>query len=331
LRHSELRFRTLIECLPQRVFFKDRNSVFLFVNSIFAGDFGLKPEQLVGKSDLDFFPKELAEKYRADDRRIMDQHKAETIEEMNIVGDMARYVEVVKAPVVDNNGEVMGLLGVFTDITDRKMAEGTLKDFAARLERSNRELQDFAYVASHDLQEPLRKVSVFGERLKAKCGEVLGDEGKDYLDRMQKATGRMQGLINDLLNFSRVTTKSQPFATVDLNEVVREVTTDLEARIEQVGGRVEAGQLPTIEAEPLHMRQLLQNLIGNALKFRRPDIKPVIKITAVIGKHPRPQVPAAPPPRDGAPDRQRQRYRLRRKVHRTHFPGFPAPAQPRRV
>jgi light-regulated signal transduction histidine kinase (bacteriophytochrome) len=226
----------------------------------------------------------------------MDQHKAETIEEMNIVGEMARYVEVVKAPVVDNNGEVMGLLGVFTDITDRKMAEGTLKDFAARLERSNRELQDFAYVASHDLQEPLRKVSVFGERLKAKCGEVLGDEGKDYLDRMQKATGRMQGLINDLLNFSRVTTKSQPFAAVDLNEVVREVTTDLEARIEQVGGRVEAGQLPTIEAEPLHMRQLLQNLIGNALKFRRPDIKPVIKITAVIGKH-----PPAPGSRSTAP------------------------------
>ena len=296
LRHSELRFRTLIECLPQRVFFKDRNSVFLFVNSIFAGDFGLKPEQLVGKSDLDFFPKELAEKYRADDRRIMDQRKAETIEEMNVVGEMARYVEVVKAPVVDNNGEVMGLLGVFTDITDRKMAEGTLKDFAARLERSNRELQDFAYVASHDLQEPLRKVSVFGERLKAKCSEVLGDEGKDYLDRMQKATGRMQGLINDLLNFSRVTTKSQPFAAVDLNEVVREVTTDLEARIEQVGGRVEAGQLPTIEAEPLHMRQLLQNLIGNALKFRRPDTKPVIKITAVIGKH-----PPAPGSRSTAP------------------------------
>ena len=280
LRQSELRFRALLECLPQRVFFKDRNSTFLFVNSTFAGDFGLKPEQLVGKSDLDFFPEELAEKYRADDKRIMDERKAETIEEMNVVGEMARYVEVVKAPVVDDNGEVMGLLGVFTDITDRKMAEGTLKDFAARLERSNRELQDFAYVASHDLQEPLRKVSVFGERLKAKCGDALGDEGKDFLDRMQKATGRMQGLINDLLNFSRVTTKSQPFATVDLNEVVREVTADLEARIEQTGGRVETGQLPTIEAEPLHMRQLLQNLIGNALKFRRPDVPPLIKIAA---------------------------------------------------
>ena len=296
LRHSELRFRTLIECLPQRVFFKDRNSVFLFVNSIFAGDFGLKPEQLVGKSDLDFFPKELAEKYRADDKRIMDQRQAETIEEMNVVGEMARYVEVVKAPVVDDNGEVMGLLGVFTDITERKMAEGTLKDFAARLERSNRELQDFAYVASHDLQEPLRKVSVFGERLKDKCGETLGEEGKDYLDRMQKATGRMQGLINDLLNFSRVTTKSQPFAAVDLNEVVKEVTTDLEARLEQSGGRVEAGPLPAIEAEPLHMRQLLQNLIGNALKFRRPDTKPVIKIAAEIGKY-----PPAPGARSAAP------------------------------
>jgi PAS domain S-box-containing protein len=296
LRHSELRFRALIECLPQRVFFKDRDSVFLFVNSTFAGDFGLKPEQLVGKSDLDFFPKELAEKYRADDRRIMEARRAETIEEMNVVGEMARYVEVVKAPVVDDNGEVNGLLGVFTDITDRKMAEGTLKDFAARLERSNRELQDFAYVASHDLQEPLRKVSVFGERLKTKCGEALGDEGRDFLDRMQKATGRMQGLINDLLNFSRVTTKSQPFGTVNLHEVVREVVTDLETRIEQTGGRVEVGQLPTIEAEPLHMRQLLQNLIGNALKFRRPDVPPVIRVAAEFCK-----APPAPGSRSNAP------------------------------
>ena len=160
------------------------------------------------------------------------------------------------------------------------MAEENLRAFTARLERSNRELLDFAYVASHDLQEPLRKVSVFGDRLKVKCGAALTDEGRDYLERMQKAVVRMQTLINDLLSFSRVTTKVAPFVAVDLGVVAREVLGDLEARIEQAGARVEAGPLPVIEAEPLHMRQLIQNLVSNALKFHAPGVAPVVRITA---------------------------------------------------
>jgi light-regulated signal transduction histidine kinase (bacteriophytochrome) len=158
----------------------------------------------------------------------------------------------------------------------------------AQLERSNRELQDFAYVASHDLQEPLRKIVVFGERLKEQSAEKLDAESHDYLERMQKAASRMQTLINDLLTFSRVTTKAQPLAQVDLAEVAREVVTDLEGRIELVKGRVEVGTLPLIDAEPLQMRQLFQNLIGNALKFRRPDTPPVVKVAAQIITGPSP-------------------------------------------
>lgn len=282
LRRSEIGFRTLIECLPQHIFFKDRHSTFLCVNRAFAADFGKTPDELVGKNDLDFFPEELARKYCEDDRRVMAQGQPETIEEINMVGDRTRIVEVVKAPVVDEQGAVMGLLGVFTDITERKVAEENLRAFTALLERSNRELQDFAYVASHDLQEPLRKVAVFGDRLKVKCAAALGDEGRDYLERMQKAVVRMQTLINDLLAFSRVTSKAAPFGTVDLGAVAREVLGDLETRLEQSGAQVEVGPLPTIEAEPLHMRQLLQNLLGNALKFQRPETKPVIKIAAEL-------------------------------------------------
>ncbi|HTY86697.1 MAG TPA: PAS domain-containing protein, partial [Candidatus Acidoferrum sp.] len=181
------------------------------------------------------------------------------------------------------------LFGITTDITDLKKTEGALRSseeklrqFTAQLERSNRELQDFAYVASHDLQEPLRKIVVFGERLKEKKGDALGAEGSDYLDRMQKAAGRMQALINDLLAFSRVTTKAQPFTRVNLAEVAGNVVDDLEGRIELVKGRVEIGTLPVIDAEPLQMRQLLQNLIGNALKFRRPEEPPVVKVDAQL-------------------------------------------------
>jgi PAS domain S-box-containing protein len=181
------------------------------------------------------------------------------------------------------------LFGITTDITDLKAtetalrsSEDKLRQFTVQLERSNRELQDFAYVASHDLQEPLRKIVVFGERLKEKNSESLGPEGMDYLDRMQKAASRMQTLISDLLTFSRVTTKAHPFTSVNLAVIAREVVNDLEGRIELVKGRVELGTLPVVDAEALQMRQLLQNLIGNALKFRRPEEPPVVKVEAQI-------------------------------------------------
>ncbi|HLL39011.1 MAG TPA: PAS domain S-box protein, partial [Rubrobacteraceae bacterium] len=161
---------------------------------------------------------------------------------------------------------------------ERKRAEESLKAYAARLNQSNRELQDFAYVASHDLQEPLRKVRTFGDRLNAKYAEALGEQGRDYLKRMEGAAARMQDLIDDLLELSRVTTNAQPFTPVDLNEVTQEVVSDLEARIEQIGGRVEVSRLPIVEADRLQMRQLLQNLISNALKFHREEEEPVVKV-----------------------------------------------------
>jgi PAS domain S-box-containing protein len=146
------------------------------------------------------------------------------------------------------------------------------------LTRSNEELQQFAFIASHDLQEPLRKIKTFGERLKASCGDALTEQGLDYLERMQNATRRMQALIEDLLTLSRVTTRGQPFVPVDLTQITQEVLSDLEIRIQQTGAFVEVSELPLIHADPLQMRQLLQNLIGNGLKFHRLGELPIVKI-----------------------------------------------------
>jgi two-component system sensor kinase FixL len=180
--------------------------------------------------------------------------------------------------VVRDEGRAVRLLGSMMDITERKQAEERLKVFAAKLERSNRELEEFASVASHDLQEPLRKIQAFGDRLKMTCDGELGEEGRDCLRRMQSAAGRMQTLINDLLRFSRVESKARPFVRVDLGAVAREVVSDLEVQIERAGAVVEVGPLPTVEADPLQMRQLMQNLIGNSLKYRRPEASPVVKV-----------------------------------------------------
>jgi PAS domain S-box-containing protein len=282
LRESEKRYRTLIATLPQRIFYKDVNSVFISVNPAFAADLNLTPQEIVGKTDFDFFPKELAEKYIADDRRIILQKKTETIEEINISCGKKRIVEVVKTPVIEEDGTVSGILGIFTDITERKIAEAKLRAFTTKLEKSNRELQDFAYIASHDLQEPLRKIVVFGERLRNRCIDKLTDDEKFYLDRMHEAGRRMQTLINDLLTFSRVTTQAHPFVPINLKNVIREVLIDLEMRIEQTKGKIEVGDMPVIEADQLQIRQLFQNLIGNSLKFHKLDVPPVINITSRI-------------------------------------------------
>lgn len=146
------------------------------------------------------------------------------------------------------------------------------------LQRSNRELQDFAFVASHDLQEPLRKIQAFGDRLRSKNIDNLDEASLDYLNRMLNAANRMQELINALLNLSRVTTKAQPFAPVNLNSVLSTVVEDLQRRLEESGGHVDVSRLPTIDADPIQMRQLFQNLIGNALKFRVEDRAPVVTL-----------------------------------------------------
>jgi signal transduction histidine kinase/predicted outer membrane lipoprotein len=186
------------------------------------------------------------------------------------------------------------------DIADRarvtealRQSDETLRSSLLQLERSNRDLQDFAMVASHDLQEPLRKIQMFGDRLRDAAGSSLSAEGQDYLRRMQAAADRGQVLIEGLLAYSRVTTKARPPAPVELETIAREVVGDLEARLAAVGGEVAIGPLPAIEADPLQMRQLLQNLVANALKFHRPDAPPRVRIEAEA-------VAAAP---EGAADR----------------------------
>jgi light-regulated signal transduction histidine kinase (bacteriophytochrome) len=145
---------------------------------------------------------------------------------------------------------------------------------------SNRELTDFASIAAHDLQEPLRKIQAFGDRLSTRYGSALPDEGRDYLSRMLISANRMRKLIDDLLTYSRVATQAKPFEPTDLNSVLAGVLSDLELRLEQAGGRIQCEKLPVIDADATQMRQLFQNLIANALKFHRKGEPPVVTISA---------------------------------------------------
>jgi signal transduction histidine kinase len=164
-------------------------------------------------------------------------------------------------------------------VADRTAAA---EERAKELARSNGELEQFASVTSHDLQEPLRKIRMFGNRLQAKLGDDLPEEAAADLERMQNAAQRMQRLIEDLLSFSRVTSMGEEFEPVDLNKVTEEVISDLEARVVELNARVEVGHLPVIEADQTQMRQLMQNLISNALKFHREGEPPLIRIRADV-------------------------------------------------
>ncbi len=188
-------------------------------------------------------------------------------------------VEFVKTALKEDD-RVVGSVLVFKDITQRKRVEETLAQKAAELARSNAELEQFAFVASHDLQEPLRKIQAFGDRLKAKCEAIQTPEVRDYLERMQNAAARMRTLINDLLAFSRAIRSKEPFVTVDLGEVAKEVLGDLEVRIEKSAARIEIAALPKVEADPMQMRQLFLNLLSNSLKFQPAGAVPVISVTA---------------------------------------------------
>lgn len=147
-----------------------------------------------------------------------------------------------------------------------------------RLETSNRDLEYFAYIASHDLQEPLRKIQAFSDRVRGQYSDRLDATGQDYLARMTGAASRMQSLIDDLLSLSRVNTKGHPMQYVELPLLVRDVVGDLEIRMQTTQGRVEVDDLPAVWGDAVQLRQLFQNLIGNALKFHRPDVPPVVRV-----------------------------------------------------
>jgi PAS domain S-box-containing protein len=204
-------------------------------------------------------------------------------EDFGVVGEGQRFFEITFGSVRDAQGHRIGASHIGRDVTARILAERQLKASTEQLKRSNRELEEFAGVASHDLQEPLRKIQAFGDRLETQCTAQLGDQGRDYLGRMLQASTRMRTLINDLLTFSRISTRTMPFDKLDLARVAQEVVSDLDERIRQTGGQVVIGKLPVIHADPLQMRQLLQNLIGNALKFHQPGHPPVVRVEAHVG------------------------------------------------
>lgn len=200
-----------------------------------------------------------------------------------LYGTLSFVSEALREPTFSESDEdFVRIMGEWINVAlERQQARDELASYTNSLEKSNTELQQFAYAASHDLQEPLRKIQTFGSRIEAKYSDVLDERGNQYLARMQNAAGRMQILIQDLLSLSRVTTQALPLEDTDLNIVMEGVLSDIEIQIEKSRAEITVETLPTIKADATQMRQLFQNLITNSLKFAREDVMPKINVSAI--------------------------------------------------
>jgi PAS domain S-box-containing protein len=279
LRDHQFYTRSLFEANIDALMTTDPSGIITDINKPMEALTGCTRDELIGAPFKNYFTD--PDRAEAGIKLVLSKKKVTNYELTARDRDAKETVVSYNATTFyDRDRRLQGVFAAARDITDRKRVDEKLKLYSDKLERSNRELQDFAQVASHDLQEPLRKILSFGDRLKTKAGESLDGDSQDYLQRMCNAAARMQTLINDLMAFSRVEIKGQAFILTDLGVIAREVSADLETRIEQAGGRVEIEELPIIDADPMQMRQLLQNLIGNSLKYFRGGVPPVVRISS---------------------------------------------------
>jgi PAS domain S-box-containing protein len=281
LRESEEHFRIMADGTPIIIWATDADGKIEFVNQAYCEFFGVTAEEvrssgwqpLVHTDDyagyVDVFLECLrsGQAFQAETRTLHHSGKWRCI---------VSYAQ----PQFSASGKLLRMVGSSIDITDRKQAEADLANYTEQLQQSNQALEDFAFMASHDLRAPIRKVQAFTGQLTQRAADRMGPQERDYLKRIENASNQMQNMLDGLLAYSRISGRGKPPQDCDLNQVAAQVLSDLEFRIKENRATVEAGELPVIQADSLQMYQLLQNLIANAIKFHPPDRSPVVKLSS---------------------------------------------------
>jgi PAS domain S-box-containing protein len=271
---SDSFFRSLLQAAPDGILVCDRNGTITQANEQCLKILGYTQEELVGQPVELLVPDYIRPKHASlRENYFKNPHRRPMGIGLDLVAKRKRGdpipVEISLSPV-DLEGDPC-VVAVIRDVTEVRRIDRELKANNEALKRSNEELEHFAYVASHDLQEPLRMVGGYVQLLQRRYGDKFDADGHEFVGYAVDGVKRMQALINDLLTYSRLSTKGQAFAPVDCNTVVRQVQANLGERIASAKATIEVDSLPHVMGDAVQLTQLFQNLIGNALKFRRPD------------------------------------------------------------
>ena len=280
LRQKEKQLDLLLHQMPAILWTTDKE--LNFTSSVGGGLslLNLETDQVSGISLFDYFE-------TSDETFLPIQYQKRAIAGETISFEfewLGQPFQTYLEPLFDDSGEIVGSLGIAVDVTDRKKAEEKLQAYNDLLQRSNLELQEFTFIASHDLQEPLRKIQLFSDMLAVKFEADLEAKSLDYLHRMQQSANRMQVLIENLLAFSLVTKEKRPFERVDLTKITDGILIDLADQISEKKAVINIDPLPIIEADPIQMRQLCYHLIDNALIYQPNGQKPMISIRSELFK-----------------------------------------------
>jgi two-component system, LuxR family, sensor kinase FixL len=275
---TEARYHALFEGSMDAIYLSRSDGRVLRVNPAFLSLFGYTAEELQSASAQDYYA-------NPTDRERFHEAITATGAVRDFEVQLRRRDGSVRDCLITSTARRTGdggieYQGIIRDVTEERRAQAELERMAEALRRSNADLEQFAYVASHDLQEPLRKIRAFGGRLGSMLGDRLDERAADYLGRMVGAAERMQTLIENLLSYSRVSSRGGDFSVIELDSVLEDVLVDLERQVAATGARVRVGPLPRLQADAVQMRQLFQNLVSNALKYGPPDGSPEISIAA---------------------------------------------------
>jgi PAS domain S-box-containing protein len=277
---SKIFLQSLLDATSELIAAFDKDLRLAAINKSTEEKYNISRESVIGKHFYEIFPAlKGTENARLIENVLTGKPVLNHTVKSHLVGSI---FEVNMVPLSSPSGETNGILIIGRDITELVHATTALQQKNEELERSNQELTSFSYVASHDLQEPLRKIQSFSNRILEKEGGQFSETTKDYFKRIVSAARRMQDLIDALLNFSRTNTAELVFEPVDLNSIIEEVKTSLKENIEEKNAVVEAASLPVLSVIPLQFFQLMLNLVSNSLKYSKAGIHPHIKISAEV-------------------------------------------------
>lgn len=261
-------FRSMVDHVPIGISRTDLSGRFVFVNEEFCKMFGTSAEDLLGKTPDDVVPQFATDKSSSINRRVLEKAQPEERIERLTLGESEQFMKVIRMPVKDDQQQVIGMQAVWLDVTELQQAQNRLERYAQNLERSNVDLQQFAYVASHDLQEPLRAVSSYCQLIEKNYTGQLDERAMRWLQFVVNGARRMQTLVRDLLTYARVDNKAESWITVDSDSVCRLAVENLSQSIKEAEAEVTVGKLPIVWADATQLEAVFQNLIGNAVKFR---------------------------------------------------------------